>query len=145
MGLQATFEGLSTLTSPQVETFFLTYAKKLKPAARRSLQAALRTFFRFCLQKGYIKQHLEKAVPTLRTYQLASVPRDINDDAAKKVLHAIDTSTSVGKCDHAIIMLLYTLGISAGQVAALRMEDINWAKAQEWRGLSFCILTCWPC
>lgn len=130
LGLQATPKGLSTLTSYQVETFFLTYDKKFKPETLRSLQATLRTFFRFCLQKGYIEQHLDKAVPTLRTYQLASVPRAIDDDVAKRVLRSIDRSTSVGKRDHAITVLLYTLGLRAGQVAALRLDDINWVKAQ---------------
>lgn len=130
LGPQATVDGLSTLTSSQVETFFLTDSKKLQKAGRRSLQAALRTFFRFCFQQDYIKQRLDKAVPTLRTYQLASVPRAIDDEAARKVLCSIDQSTSVGKRDHAIIMLLYTLGLRAGQLAALRLQDINWAKAQ---------------
>ena len=130
LGPQATLEGLSKLTSPQIETFFLTCAKDMGRSARRSLQAALRTFFRFCLQKGLIKQHLDKAVPTLRTYKLATVPREIDNTLAKEIIQSIDKSTSVGKRDHAILMLLYTFGVRAGQVAALRLTDIHWAKAQ---------------
>ena len=130
LGPQATLKGLSKLTGSQIETFFLTRAKNMRQAARRSLQAALRTFFRFCLQKGYIKQNLDKAVPTLRTYKLATVPPTIDDEAAKNLLQSIDIGTRVGKRDHVIIMLLYTFGVRRRQIALLRLEDIFWAKSQ---------------
>ncbi|HAQ49510.1 MAG TPA: hypothetical protein DCR37_10755 [Glaciecola sp.] len=130
LGLQATCKGLEQLSAQQVETFFLTQAKSMGPSARRSLQAALRTFFRFCLQKGFIKRSLDKAVPTIRVYKLATVPRAISEADAKRLLESIDRSTPVGKRDYAIITLLYTFGVRGGQVAALRLTDIDWAKAQ---------------
>src|SRR6266496_2678759 len=49
LGPQATPQGLATLPPDGVEAFFLAYAQKVGRAARRSMQAALRTFFRFCL------------------------------------------------------------------------------------------------
>jgi len=130
LGPQATRKGLEQLTAQQVETFFLTQAKSMGPSARRSLQAALRTFFRFCLQKGFIKEPLDQAVPTIRVYKLATVPRAISEKDAKRILESIDRSTRVGKRDYAIITLLYTFGVRGGQVAALRLTDIDWVKAQ---------------
>ena len=65
----ATPQGCSELTPETVEHFFLDCAKSKGRSAQRSMQAALRTFFRFCLQRGYIQQPLDRAVPTLRCYK----------------------------------------------------------------------------
>lgn len=49
LGPQATAEGMSELTAEAIERFFLAYAQLMGHSARRSMQSALRTFFRFCL------------------------------------------------------------------------------------------------
>ncbi len=127
LGPEATPQGLAKLRPEDVEAFFLTYAQKVGGAARRSMQSALRTFFRFCLYQGYIREPLDLAVPTLRTYKLASVPRGLSDAQAQQVLQVIDRKTPVGRRDYAIIQLLYTYGVRSGQVRALRLEQIDWA------------------
>jgi len=127
-GLKATPQGLPGLTPETVERFFLSYVQKMGRSARRSMQSALRTFFRFCLHQGYIQQPLDRAVPTLRTYKLATVPRGLTDEQAQKVLHCIKRSSNAGRRDYAICQLLYTYGVRGGQVRALRLEDIDWAE-----------------
>jgi integrase len=82
------------------------------------------------LHNGYIEQSLEYAVPTLRTYKLATVPRGLSDTEAQRVLQCIDRSSHVGRRDYAIVQLLYTYGVRGGQVRALRLEDIDWAHNQ---------------
>ena len=90
------------------------------------MQSALRTFLRFCLYKGYIAHPLDQAVPTLRTYKLATVPRGLTEDEAQKVLQCANQKSHVGRRDYAILQLLYTYGVRGGQVRALQLEDINW-------------------
>jgi site-specific recombinase XerD len=94
------------------------------------MQAALRTFLRFCLSQGYIQRPLQHAVPTWRTYKLATVPRGLTDEQALKALQGIDRNSKVGRRDYAIFKLLYTYGVRGGQVRALRHHDINWAQSQ---------------
>ena len=130
LGPLATPQGCSELTPETVEHFFLTYARHKGRAARRSMQAALRTFFRCCLQQGYIQQPLDRAVPTLRSYKLSTVVRGLSDEQALKVLQCIDRRTHAGRRDYAICQLLYTYGVRAGQLRALRLEDIDWAADQ---------------
>ncbi len=119
-----------TLTAETVERFFLPYAQKMGHSARRSMQAALRTFLRFCLHQGHVQRPLERAVPTWRTYKLATVPRGLTDEQALKVLQGIDRNSNTGRRDYAIFKLLYTYGVRGGQVRALRLEDIDWAQSQ---------------
>ena len=130
LGPQATPQGCLELTAETVERFFLPYAQKMGRSARRSMQAALRTFLRFCFHHGYVQQPLDRAVPTWRTYKLATVPRGLSDEQALKVLRSIDRNTNVGQRDYAILKLLYTYGVRGGQVRALRLEDIDWVKNQ---------------
>jgi site-specific recombinase XerD len=130
LGPEATPEGLSRLTAQRIEAFFLSYARTMGRSARRSLQSALRTFLRFCLYQGYIERPLDPAVPTLRTYKLATVPRGLNDPQAQQILHGINRKSHAGRRDYAILQLLYTYGVRGGQVRALRLEDIDWVQNQ---------------
>ncbi len=126
LGRQATPERLQELTSETVEQFFLSYSQNMGYAGRRSMQSALRTFFRFCLYQGYVGQPLDRAVPTLRTYKLATVPRGLTDKQAQKVQNGISRTSKAGQRDHAICQLLYTYGVRGGQIRALHLEDIDW-------------------
>ena len=119
---------LAALSADTVERFFVAYAKTMGRSARRSMQSALRTFLRFCLHAGYLQQPLDRAVPTLRTYKLATVPRSLSDDQAQQVLRGINRRCPVGRRDYAIIQMLYTYGVRGGQLRTLRMEDIDWAQ-----------------
>jgi integrase len=130
LGTEASPKGLRRLEAERIEDFFLRYARSMGRAARRSMQSALRTFLRFCLHQGYIRQPLDCAVPTLRTYKLATLPRGLDESEAQRVLHCIGRSTHVGRRDYAIMQMLYTYGVRGGQVRALRLEDIDWARDQ---------------
>jgi site-specific recombinase XerD len=130
LGTEATPQGLARLTVEKIEDFFISYAQRMGRSARHSMQSALRSFLRFCLHQGYIEQSLDRAVPTLRTYKLATVPRGLSDSQAQQVLHGIDRSNPVDRRDYAILQMLYTYGVRGGQVRALRFEDIHWAQNQ---------------
>jgi len=130
LGTEATPDGLLRLTSERIEDFSLSYAQGMGRSARRSMQSALRTFLRFCLQQGSIDRPLDLAVPTLRTYKLATVPRGLSDTEAQQVLRSINRSSHVARRDYAIVQLLYTYGVRGGHVRALRLEDIHWAQSQ---------------
>ncbi len=123
-------EKLSTLSPDEIQTFFLNYCKPRGYASRRSMQAALRTFLRFCFVRGYLKQELDGVVPTLRTYKLSGLPRGIEHEEAQKLLDTINRSTEAGRRDYAILQLLYTYGVRGGQVRALQLDDINWEQSQ---------------
>ena len=128
LGTEATPEGLFRLTAERIEKFFLSYAQSMGRSARHSMQSALRSFLRFCLHQGYIERPLDLAVPTLRTYKLATVPRGLSDTQAQQVLRCIHRNSHAGRRDYAMVQLLYTYGVRGGQVRALRLEDIDWAK-----------------
>jgi site-specific recombinase XerD len=108
LGQDATPRGLAKLDCEKVEQFVLAYASANGPSVRRSMQAALRTFFRFAWHEGYLRQSLDCAVPTFRTYKLATVPRGLTEQQTEEVLRGIQRDTEVGRRDYALLQLLST-------------------------------------
>lgn len=130
LGPKATHKRLAELSAEAVEQFFLSYAETAAPSSPQAMGTALRTFLKFCFHKAVIPHPLDKAVPTLRSYKLATVPKALSDEQAQKVLCCVDRSTSVGRRDYAILQLLYTYGVRGGQVRHLQLADIHWSKNQ---------------
>ncbi len=128
LGQDATPRGLAKLDCEKVEQFVLAYASGNGRSARRSMQSALRTFFRFALHEGYLRQPLDRAVPTLRTYKLATVPRGLTEQQTEQVLRGVERNTQVGRRDYAILQLLSTYGVRGGQLRTLRLHEIDWAR-----------------
>lgn len=128
LGDKASPEGVRGLTPSDVEGYFLDYAERSGYAARRSMQAALRTFLRYCHHEGYIRLHLDEAVPVMRTYKLSRVPRGIEEVQVRSVLESIDRTSPAGSRDYAILTILHTYGIRGCQVRALRLTDIDWTE-----------------
>ncbi len=117
---------LAHLSGNVVQHHFVLYAQHNSLAARRSMQATLRTFFRYCYLSGIAKKDLSSAIPRLKTYRLSTTPRGISHTDALQVLDIIDRHTAVGKRDYAVIRLLFHYGLRAAHVRLLRLDDIDW-------------------
>ena len=61
-----------------------------------------------------------------RRYKEAGLPRYLTHEQVEQVLAACDRSTEGGRRDKAIVSILAGLGLRAGEVAALRLDDFNW-------------------
>jgi site-specific recombinase XerD len=96
---------------------------------RRSAQlmaAVLRSFLGFLFQQGRIATNLAAAVPTVAGWRLSELPRFLEPAQVEQVLRSCDRRRKVGRRDYAILLLLARLGLRAGEVARLTLEDINW-------------------
>lgn len=129
LGPQATPEGMSALTVGQIQDFCLSFAER-RPGSVHAMGVMLRNFFRFCLHKGYLQEPLDGAVPSVRSYRLATVPCGYTDEQVQKLLEGIDRQSPAGCRDYAMCMLLYTYGVRSGQLRALRLQDIYWEENQ---------------
>ncbi len=97
---------------------------------RRSAQlmtAVLRSFLRFLFQEGRIKTNLAGAVPTVAGGPRSELPNFLEANQIRKILGACDRRCKTGKRDYAILLILARLGLRAGEVAALILEDIDWS------------------
>lgn len=117
---------LRKLTARDLEQFFVEFRQKHGAAAQRSLQAALRLFLRFGVERRWCTFALVEAVPTLHVYRLSEVPRGLSDEQVALALRSIRGDTEARARDLAILLLLATYGVRRGQVAQLRLSDVDW-------------------
>jgi integrase len=114
---------LKRLSVTDVEDFFISYGQTHGYGRTRSMQAAMRLFLRFATSRKWVRSELADAVPSMRSYQLSSVPRGLSDDDVRALVAA---SAEKSARDHAIVLLLALYGLRRGQVSDLQFEDIDW-------------------
>jgi site-specific recombinase XerD len=91
---------------------------------------AIRSFLRFLHYCGKLKSDWAGSVPRIACWQLAGLPKPLSPDAVLKILDSCDQTTIVGRRDHAILLLLARLGLRPGEIAAMKIDDIDWESAR---------------
>ena len=90
------------------------------------MTTALRGFFRFLRLRGDITSDLAASVPKVADWKLAELPKSLSPDEVKHLLLNCDQSTAIGQRDYAVLLLLARLGLRAGEVVSMTLDDINW-------------------
>jgi len=85
-----------------------------------------RSFFRFLFQEGETETDLAGAVPSIRTWRLAGVPKYLKPEEVQRVIDRCNDDLPVGRRDRAILLLIARLGLRASEVMALELDDIDW-------------------
>jgi site-specific recombinase XerD len=83
-------------------------------------------FVRFLASKDLCRVDLLGAVPTVACWRLASLPRYLAEEDVERLIDSCNGSAAVGKRDRAILLLLARLGLRAGDIVHLRLQDIDW-------------------
>jgi integrase/recombinase XerD len=118
------------LEAGDVGDFLLQKARTCSPKRVADLASVLRSFFRFLFARGETPVDLSTAVLTARRTRFASVPRYLPAADVEKLLDSCDQNTPRGRRDRAILLLLARLGLRAGEVAALELDDIRWRSGE---------------
>ena len=121
---------LALLRAPDVTGFVTRHAHQLSPVRAGIMVTALRSFFRYLLHRGAIATDLAGCVPTVPNWSLSTLPRYLPAAAVERLLKRCDQKTTVGRRNHAILLLLARLGVRAGEVIKLSLDDIDWASGQ---------------
>lgn len=95
-------------------------------ATAKTLTSGLRSLLRFLHVAGWVPVPLAQAVPSAAGWRLSSLPRPLEVEQVARLLESCDQATVVGRRDLAILCLLARLGVRAGEVAGLRLDDIDW-------------------
>src|SRR5690606_21637078 len=94
--------------------------------AAKSTATALRSLLRFLHISGVIARSLLFAVPSVAGWRLSGLPKALEPREVKRLLAACDRRTNTGRRDFAILTALSRLGLRAGEVAALQLDDVDW-------------------
>jgi site-specific recombinase XerD len=91
---------------------------------------ALRSLLRWLHLTGVIATPLAAAVPSVAGWRLSSLPKALEPGQLRRLLAACDRRTPTGRRDYAIMLLLSRLGLRAGEVARLGLDDIDWRRGE---------------
>lgn len=109
-----------------IRTYFLARASISGRGTIEKMTTNLRAFLRFLAVAGRCPAGLDNAVPAYAHWQLADMPRYLSAEQVSRLIAACDGDTNARRRDRAIVLLLARLGLRAGDVAQLRLTDIEW-------------------
>ncbi|WP_244491081.1 tyrosine-type recombinase/integrase [Paramesorhizobium deserti] len=102
------------------------WRERTRPADLRTITSALRSYLRFLAGIGLCRPNLDHAIPPVLQWRLSSLPRYLAAADVERVIASCDQLTRGRLRDRAILLLLARLGLRAGDVAGLRLSDIEW-------------------
>ncbi len=117
---------LGELTAARVTAFVVARCPGQSRGAAKMTVTALRSLLGFLHVEGLIAESLIGAVPSAASWRLSGLPRFLEDDQAQALLDSCDPQSVTGRRDLAILTLLLRLGLRAGEVAGLSLEDVDW-------------------
>ncbi len=90
----------------------------------------LRTLLSFLHVHGYHRRNLSYVLPHQQVRKEGTVPTVWAREDVLKLINATDKGSPGGKRDYAILVLVALLGMRAGDVRTLKLEDLKWGTNQ---------------
>lgn len=117
---------LSGLSAGEVTAYVVGECRRRRVGSAKVLVTALRSLLRFLSLEEYTHRPLAGAVPAASGMGGGFLPRAVTPEVVVSMLSSCDPCTAVGRRDSAILTVLSRLGLRAGEVAGLELEDIDW-------------------
>lgn len=117
---------LADATAREVTAAVLRESAAVSVSATQNFVAGLRSFLRFCFIEELVATDLSQAALPVTGRRRSSLPKGIISADAEALLACCDRRTAIGRRDYAVLVTLLRLGLRRGEVAALRLDDIDW-------------------
>lgn len=121
---------LSALRSHDVSEFILGGLAEFSSKRVQLATSALRSFLGHLYQTGQLASNLAAAVPTVVCRPHGELPQSLDREEVERLLNRCDQGRPAGRRDYAVLLLLARLGLRAGEVVQLSLEDINWGAGE---------------
>ena len=112
------------VTQPVVSDYLSACKQRgLSASSIKLIVVALKIFFRFLREKGVVKRNPTETfnLPRIERY----LPETLNELEVESLIESIDTKRPLGLRDRAIVELLYASGLRISELAAARLESMN--------------------
>jgi integrase len=119
----------SSLRGEDLAVFVQREASRLKRHGRHGPGTAIRALLRYLTFVGAIRAGLEAAVPQMRRWKHAELPRYLPTAEIERVVASVLNDTPIGRRNHAILLLLARTGMRAGEIVTLTLDDIDWMES----------------
>lgn len=131
LGERARPEALRKLMVTDVDAFLAWRNPGLRRATRQGVTHCLRSFLDYLYGAGLLEQHLAPHVPAPTLYRFEGIPSTLSQDQVTTLLEVTRRDRRpAGLRDYAMLLLIKTYGLRAGEVVRLRLQDIDWRRDQ---------------
>lgn len=117
---------LIELTPGEITAFVLAECARRRRGSAKLMATALRSLLGFLHVAGLVARPLASAVPSVASWRLSGLPRALGPGEVRRLLASCDRTRPAGLRDLAILTMLVRLGLRAGELAALDLDDIDW-------------------
>jgi integrase/recombinase XerD len=117
----------SRLGSKQIRDFFAAQCQGYLPGSAQVVASSVRSYLRFrALRHTDPVAALMAAIPTAARWRLDSLPQYLGQEELAKLMLAFEQVEPQRQRDYAIVRCLVDLGLRSCEVAALRLDDVDW-------------------
>ena len=81
-------------------------------------------------ERGKITMDLAASLPKVANWQQSTLPKFLEPEQVERLINACNRATPAGRRDYAVLLLLARLGLRAGEVAHLELDDIDWENGE---------------
>lgn len=117
---------LSSLATASITSFVIRAARQWTVARAKRSVSGLRPFLRYLHVAGWVERDLRAAALAVAGWRLAGIPKALASADLRRLLRGCDRRTRTGRRNYAVLLLLARLGLRAGDVAALSLDDVRW-------------------
>ena len=129
LGPRSDQESLAELAVRDIDAYLQQRCKDLRRRTIEGYTVCLRSFLRYLHGSGRTALDLSRTVIGPRIYDDEQIPSALRPEEVQAVLEVTRQDCSpIGRRDYAFLTLLATYGLRAGEIVALRLEDIDWKK-----------------
>lgn len=130
VGFDGDLVALEMIEPRHVEGFLRQVGTRMSRASLQHVVAQVRSFLRYLAGRDLVAHGLDVQIDTPRVYRGERLARALPWETVRTFLAAIDRTTTMGKRDYAMFLLISTYGLRTSEVAHLHLEDICWRAEQ---------------
>lgn len=117
---------LDRISAADISGFIVAECRRRPRGSAKLVVTALRSLLGYLHVEGLVAAPLTGAVPAVAGWRLAGLPQGLGPDQQARLVAGCDPSQPAGRRDLAILLLLVRLGLRAGEIAGLGLDDVDW-------------------
>jgi site-specific recombinase XerD len=125
-------DDFSKVTAHDIVDFLQHLSGRSKPFRDKTLVSTMRSLFRFLFQTEKIQNNLALGIPSIAQKYGKRIPYHLTIAQVDELLKAVRSfrSSTYGKRNYAMVLLMARIGLRAPEVIAIQLEDIDWRNAE---------------
>ena len=120
---------LHGLSGAEVVQFVRRESGRGSVGTAKSMVTAMRSVLRFLHVAGEAPARAD-VVPAVAGWKAAGLPRALPPEQVERILASCGRATDVGRREYAMLILLAQLGLRAGEVLKLELDDLDWRRGE---------------